>query len=89
MLFSAFQATSPTFCTSTSSSTTTMHFAEHGLPQSPDRVHHFARMQRIRLANRNQNQVVEDALGGMQMSRTSGNCRRISGRKMRSIALPM
>ena len=40
-----------------------MHFREHRLPQSPDRVHHFARVSGIRLADRNQNQVVEDALG--------------------------
>ena len=64
-------------------------FRKHRLASPPDGVHHFARVSRIRLANRDQDQVMKDALGRHAMSRTSGNCRRISGRKIRSIALPI
>ena len=35
---------------------------EHRLPQRPDGVHHFARLTGVRLLDRDQHQVVEDAL---------------------------
>ena len=38
-------------------------FRKHGLAGAPDRVHHFARVAGIRLADGHQNQVMEDALG--------------------------
>src|SRR5712691_4831697 len=34
---------------------------EHRLPQRPDGVHHFPRLPRVRLLDRDQHQVVEDA----------------------------
>ena len=37
---------------------------EHRLPQRPDRAHHLARLPRIRLANRNDHQVMKDAFHG-------------------------
>ena len=38
-------------------------FGEHGLSQAPDGVHHFARLHRVGLADRQNHQVVEDPLG--------------------------
>ena len=40
-----------------------MHLRKHGLAETPDGAHHLARVARIRLADRDQHQVVEDAFG--------------------------
>ena len=40
-----------------------MHFAEHRLAKAPDGVHHFAGVAGVGFADRNQNQVVENAFG--------------------------
>ena len=37
--------------------------AEHRLPQSPNRMHNLARMQRVAFPDRHQDQIMEDALG--------------------------
>ena len=62
---------------------------EHGLAQRPDRVHHLAGLSRVRLLDRDDHQVVEDAFDRQVDVHQLWIVSFISGKKMRSTALPM